>query len=512
MQQESAFPVRWRYFMVFVVCAYTLAQLFADPYLRSWDSYYYVLQLDTLFKTGVLQYPDGNLLSYILYPLKYLGFGAENALRLWMAFSFLLYMLPLVWMTRRFKMSEAVLFLLTWALMSPTLVYISLGLPKMFCFLICFNFMFWLMLRGKGLSFAWAALACLAVFLHRSALVYVGVCVLYMLCANFSRRTWKKVFIAGALAVLGLGLYLWLWPYAVWSGDLTRLELEYMTPSIFSLVLRHSFPMGMKLELLLALVFMLLVLIKFRREWRNLVFPLMLLAVSFCPAFGPDGLNFGARFGILLPSMLLLSFIWLYDKTAITEKTQIPARKRVWIPIMICICFLASFRLEYGANKHRVLPYEVYEQVICGLGDKKFPMLIVSKAMHTFFKFKTGRPSFSFEPEWHWDKTQVWRLFTGASAEELLPFVSEQCKAYVEPVHTQACGGRYYPTALMREDCYYTMRQKVLEKNEPYWLVSKMQNDILNPHAKRPHFLYKKYKNEDPNDPFPACPPEGCVE
>lgn len=510
MQAQPSLPTKWLYGISFLLSAAIAFQLFSDEFLRGWDSYYYALQIDAWFKNGFLKYPDGNLVHLLVTPLKLFGLGAENTLRLWVSLSQFLFLVSFIRLLRFIKTQDYVLFIFSWAALSPLLMYISLALPKTFAFLLCFNFVFYYSLKKKTNYILWTLFACLSVILHKVAIVYVSVSALYLLW-NKGDRIPKKAMVA----VLGTAAVFVAWQlfgnYAVHWGDLTRLDLSAgLLPGVFNLVFRMSFPFALKLETISSLLIISILFVKFRHLKEELFFSTLLLFPSFCPALGPGALNFGERFGILFPYFSLLSCILILKEAPSEQKKPLVWTFRTKLLMLVFLCGLGYFRLDYGHPESHVVKHEKTLPYLCALKDKDIPLLIAGKTFSYFYKFKTGKETFSFYPEDHWDKTLIWRLFTGASPEEVKPFLPAKCQAYVLSLdENPACGPMPSPSFLIREDCYALLRETPdPEISFPFFLS--MRNDVNNPYQKRPAFLYRKYTKYAMEDPFPACPPEGC--
>ena len=132
MVNKKEIPSWCLYFFACLIAGICWLQLSTDSYLRGWDSYYYALQIDTWFKKGALKYPDGNLVHLLVTPFKYLGLSAEASLRLWVSLTTFIFLASVARLTQFLKSPASILFIFSWAAISPMLVYISIALPKTF--------------------------------------------------------------------------------------------------------------------------------------------------------------------------------------------------------------------------------------------------------------------------------------------------------------------------------------------------------------------------------------------
>jgi len=171
------------------------------------------------------------------------------------------------------------------------------------------------------------------------------------------------------------------------------------------------------------------------------------------------------------------------------------------IIIFTGIIITGYFHLNYSyPQKQQIKYYEEYEKLISHINDKKVPMLIAHKRFNYYYKYKTGNEAFSYEPEKHWDKKRIWRFMYGATPEEIFFYMPEYC-SWDSDYILQFSGSHY---VLIREDCYFDMRNSVQEEQNPE-LYNTLWNNEINPSIPRPTFLYKKLK-ENKNEEFPAMP------
>lgn len=513
MKKDTFFVPSWLFYSIsLLVCCISAWQLWSEPFLRGWDAYFYALHADAWFSNaGEWQFSGGNILYLLLTPLHWLGLGAENALRCWQSFSLFLLTIPFIWQLRSFKSAVLSVVLFAWVLFSPTLIYIDIGLMKTMAFLICFAFAFWFSIQNKPNLWAWALFSVAAVCFHRAAVPYVAVSAVYILLKYAGRWNLLKMSgLAGALLV-SMAAYFLIWPDSISAVDVSRISSMRLTPGVISLLLRDSFPADMRGEIICTLLVMLILLGVFikRKDWR-VWYPLFLLGISFCPAFGREALCLGERLGLLFPFMSMLScaFLMTGEETHLSTDAGFPK----WGMALLAVLLLAvgSLRLNWGHPLERNQSYEQYATTICHLQKYHIPMLITDKGFPYFYRFKTGKLAFPFEPEDHWDKTQIWRLIRYLPSEYLFKYASAQCRDKIIVMKEDpGCSPLPYELSLIRGDCYEEIRSKANIEQDHYLLYF-MTNDSWHPYQKRPLFLYRQYKNKSMEGPFSPCPPQGC--
>lgn len=511
MKKTSIVPSWFFYFISLLVCCITLYCLWNEPFLRGWDAYFYALKTNTWFVRGEWQFSGGNILYLLLTPLHWLGLGAEDALRCWQSFSLFLLTIPLIWQLRSFKSSILAIGLFAWVLFSPTLIYIEIELLKTMAFLICFSFAFWFSIRRQPSLLGWALCSAAAVGFHRAALPYIAVSAVYMLWILAGRRRMVTILGLAVGLLLSTAAYFFIWPDSIAAVDLSRVSAMRLTPGIISLLARFSFPIDMRGEILCTFLVMLILLgSMIKRKDHRVWYPFFLLLISFVPALGNEALCLGERFGILFPfiSMLSCSFLLSKEQTRLQKDGSFSK----WKMLLVAVLLLAvgALRLNWGHPLGRNQSYEEYAAEICHLRKHHIPMLITEKSFPYFYRFKTGKLAFPFEPEDHWDKTQIWRRLKYLSPDILFKQASAQCRDKIIVLGEEAgCPPLPYSATLIREDCYEEIRSKDILAKEPV-LFQLFTNDILYPFKKRPLFLYRQYKNNSVEDPFPPCPPSGC--
>ncbi|MCL2144646.1 MAG: hypothetical protein FWH43_04035 [Endomicrobia bacterium] len=490
--------------------AILLLQLLGDKFLRGADAYHYASQALFWFNTGEVRNPDSNIIHRIVGLLQYSGSSAETSLKLWTAVSYFLFLSAFVLLLKDFKSKFFAALIFVWAALSPSILFICIELPKTFLFLIFFNLVFYFLKKevhspvlheAAGYmkykhKFALAAGLFICLLIHKMALLYIGVICLYLFIRKRFDKSidFKKILIVLASGLLLAAVYKFLIIDHFHISDIFRLESLNFMPGIISLFLNGALSPVLKAEFVLAAVLTGFLFYFNKSELKTLLLPLLLMLTAFIPAMGKEALSFGERFGLLFPYLFVLSAAYLLEN----KNTQM--LKNIQL-IFICAAIMIAgfFHLSYSyPQNHRVKIYEEYEKLISQIYGKDIPMLITHKSFNYYYKYKTGKEAFSYEPEKHWDKKRIWRFVYGATPEELFFYMPEYCSWDSE--YILQFPDSYY--TLIREDCYFDMRSSVQEEQNPELYNTLWYNEI-NPSTPRPAFLYKKHK-EDKNSEFPT--------
>lgn len=454
--------------------------------------------------------------------------------------------------------------LLLWPLASPSLLFCAVEFPKTFSFLPPFALALALagprLLPGRAL----AALALLAVacLLHKMGLVYLAACCAGALClylplprgaagplpakkraALTAALPWLAA--AGAVVAGAALLSALLLPDAARLADLLRLKGSRLTPGVIALLLEPNLPVAIRAELVLALAALALMLLyrpganELGASWpgaRAKLFVLCLALPSFLPALGDEPFGFGERFGLLLPVMTALAGACLApsgtggaadagagrakaaskdagqdkDKTECTGAAGCgvasgtarasAALPLAWAGLVLLVLALSPFRLDWAYPARLNPPYAEYERVSEMLRPLDIPMLVAHRGIHYYYKFRTGRDAFSYEPEAHWPENRVWRLVYGVTATELHAHLPPEC-GWASGLAEHFPGTPY---SLLREDCYRSFRGAVRQPHNPE-LHALLWESPMNPSEPRPAFLYAKHADEEDGE-FSALP------
>ncbi len=483
-------------------------QLRHDLFLRGTDAYYYALQSDFWFRTGKVKIPDSSFIHRLLGILQYTGLGAENALRLWTAFS--VFLLALLVARAAEKMRQGVVYaaVVAWAILSPTALFCAIEFPKQFSLFLVIGALPLILRQKKS---AWGMLlplwAAVALLLHRAAGVYfiflLGGAAIFIGLKRIKVADRLRILKAALAIVIILAGYIFLIGDHAGFGDLLRIHQVSFAPGIISLLLRENLPLAIKLELAVSgglALYMLAGLLRNKTtpvRWKIATFGLLLPA--FLPCWGAEVFSVGERFAIFLPLAVLVLLPSLHYALPKREPAKEPGKAFILSLVFVSAALSICFRLNI-AQPLRISPdYAGFQVMVDELNPKAIPMLIAHQGFNFFYKFKTTRESFSYEPEDHWNKQRVWRLLYGLSPSEInyfLPDDSDWEKEFIVRLNMP-------PYFLIREDVYEQLRNNVTKETAPD-IYALLNETTLNPSQKRPAFLYAKHKSDDPHDEFTA--------
>lgn len=480
----------------FVVSLVLYIILYHNKYLLGYDSYYYALQADWWFKTGHVRIPDSSFIHRAAGLLMFTGVNAETAVRIWMSFSVFLFLATFVLALRRCKSEMLALILFCIAVVSPSMLFIAIEFPKTFSFMIVFNLLFLAIKDGRINYMLLISVMFVSVLCHKISLVYSGLILAALLLPEIIKQ--KKAalkYIAGSAVffIVFFLVYVFLIRDHVRIEDLFRLRGKNLMPGIISLLMEQNLPASIKIEIIAAILLPVFLLIKYKPDANALALPGLLILTAFIPAFGREAFNFGERFAVLLPWLTLLSIIYVF-----MDKEFTAPGKALSAVVAILAVAAGCFRLYYAYPQKLNAPYEGYDKIINEISAKDAHMLIVNRNIHFYYKYKTKRNAFSYEPEDFWDKTKIWRLVYGVTPEEFYVYLPKECgweSPYILSLTVK-------PYTLIREDCYEVMRNGI-KKDENEDLFDLLWNNDMNPSKKRPVFLYKKHK-KDEDEEFPA--------
>lgn len=479
MTHKSLSPL-W-FFILASISVGTLCcvQFYGNEFLQGWDAYYYLLKTTAWFKHNQWAVADGNFVHLLLSPFKWLGFSPQQAWQLWTGVSIICFLLSFSKNVRTIKKPVWAAVIFTWAALSPSLFYLAVDFPKTFLALICFNFVFFYTITKKPIP--WCLFACATILLHKIMLPYVGLCSLWLFWQNRQKENHRLVW--GAIGILGI---FWLLlqqtaPFSITLADLTRFTGGNLTPGILYLIGQMSLPSGLRLELILSLLLGIAMLWRYPKPTRY-------IALGWLPALLPVGsaetFGLGERTALLLPYMMMLSCLYLAD-TLPNVKRKI--RWYGWLLIAGGMLLVAFFRPGYALPSAQ---QENEQNLLLANALRPYQpaLLITNRRFSYFYKFHTGLESFPFEPEDDWDKTAIWRLVSGTTAQTLRPFLPANCQKYMHEIRLPAGGASGH--ILLREDCYVALRADVTPNVVPLYPL--LHTNTINPWKQRPAFLRKK--------------------
>ncbi len=467
-------------------------RLSQDKFLRGTDAYYYALQADTWTRTGDVRIPDSSPLHRLIGATQKLGVSTETSIRIWIAiFIFIGTLGPLFLMKGKPLLLQ--ILVVGWSLLSPSLLFNAIEFPKMFMMMAWIPLWF-LIPRSNRFYVPLLLFVCLlTLILHKSALLMIAP---FLLVSSISsifplRRlpseTWVLIMAPVLLLLFG---YIVFWSDRFHLTDFQRLSFENLNWGLIRLFNLNSLPVAIKLELALSLL-MAGILVRQSRNWKALalLFPILL------PFGGEEVLGVGERYSLLLPQLTILLWSLSSWETARTMNRQAVSAFFVFTTLVG-----SWWRLDTSHPLSVDPPFSDYKRISDRLHSREIPMLIAHRGLNFGYKFWTKKESFPYEPESHWEKTKIWRVAYGISADEFNYHLPETC-GWSSP-NLEALPVVGY--TLIREDCWETFRAKIDPSLNPE-LYSRVFETWQNPSKKRPAFLYEKHK-KDLSSEFPSRP------
>ena len=473
------------YLIIFAIIA-CLWSLFSFQFLIGFDAYYYALQSKEWFQTGKVLIPDPSIIHRIIGAMQYTGIAAETAFKYWLTISYALFCFT-YWIGVKSIKSNIKVILVSFLLLSPSIILICIEFPKTFLLMSLFNLTIYILNKNK--NHLWLIPICLgSIVLHK-----MGIVLSFLFCfgyigtkKNILKKVKENYFFVLIIVIFGIILL-----YLNIATQFNRVDFTYVIPGLVSLLKNPSFNFILKCEFVFYIFILTLLVFKLKPSLDELIITLSLLSSIFIPALGSEGFNIGARFALLCPYICLLGF------SLILKKYDVKVEKK-WFITVICIALiLIPFRLYWSYPNKNQQHYKKYDELIYSMKQVVVPeMLIAYKNFHLYYKFKTGNESFSFEPESHWDKSRIWRLVVEVNRSQFFYYLSNE---ELSQSSIYSLGNKH---TLIREDLYQLFKSKVKkENNKDLYLL--LQDHAKNPAQKRPAFLLAKYKVED-DDPFSA--------
>ncbi|RAP32069.1 hypothetical protein DID76_01495 [Candidatus Marinamargulisbacteria bacterium SCGC AG-414-C22] len=459
----------------------------AYTYLLGFDAYYYALQAKEWFFTGEVLIPDTSVIHRLVGLLQFLGLTATTAFKVWTIISYALFCFT-YYLTIRSANRSCVVALTLFAVLSPSLIFICIEFPKTFLFMTVFNCLYYILNQNKHPLWL-IPIAVVAMLSHKMGLIFTAIfAVGYMLQNKHILYHKKKYITWGCIA--GIMVIVLMLPHIM--VQFSRVSLASLTPGLLSILQHPNFPVSIKIECVAYIVLAIVMLVTMKPKITDLVLPIALFSMAWVPALGDEAFNIGARFAILMPYTMLLSYSMLLTKYPVKLRKQ-------WLMMAIVVgLIIIPFRFRWAYPTTYDINYQSYDHLITQITERVTPeMLIVHKNFHLYYKFQTGHDCFSFEPEKHWDKTRIWRLVIDVSRSQFYYYLATDHDW--TDLSLYSLGNQ---VTLIREDVYQQFKQKINPENDPE-LYDTLNDHNKNPSKQRPAFLLAKY-NEKDKGPFSA--------
>lgn len=450
------------------------------------DAYYYALQARFWAETGHVKIPDISPIHRLIGLMHRMGMTVESAFWTWIVASLVVATaVPIVLRLRsRKKISVLDLLLMIGLAISPTTLFVAIEFPKMMSMLMIVPLWFWAWTWGRKGPFVSIALAWFSAVLHKSAMALAA--------------CWTA---AGAI--------LFFLPHTIPAGSQVAGGVAFLhnwSPGIVSLLRQPGLPKIIRLEFVLVGILFMTVCLQFWRrnptQRRMLLLPTSLILPAFLPLPTTEVMNTAERLAIMFPYLAWVGVLFLRSQSETPDIRGFSGHHRKIAIGCAAVALMAwSYRLQIGHPRHLDPDYAGIAKVSDELEHHDVPMLIANKSLAYFYKYKTMREAFPFDPEDHWNKARIWRVVYKITPDELNYYMPETCHyggTQVIPLDTPD----YH---LVREDCYAGMRGKITPQQDED-LYQRLQTTPMNPSQKRPRHLIPKHR-ADSDSEFPTIAP-----
>lgn len=478
-------------------------QMKQSAFLPGVDAYYYALQIKFFAQTGTLKIPDSSLLLPLMGLTAGFGWSYEHTIIFWTLLIqlgcgvslFIAYLL----IHGKNHNSAILALLLAWVILSPTLAFTCIAFPK-YAFSIIFLPLWPVGLTNHRLwpvSLAAVILACVS---HLTMIGLLGLILFGLILWGVTHlnSNLKKPLgfsaIAGLILIIGLVLSKFFL-----LADLKRIEFQGLQPSLWTFFSRGSLPLLLKAEVAVVCIIS-IILVAFSAKAKPKI-----ISGFWLPLFGflllvPLGSK--EVMGIPERLSLLLPFITICSLAGIGKKFLVSAKGASYAFTVGMLVLVAIFPKGYQDSVYpdRLNPdYQLYDQITGEIARREIPMLITHQGLNYYYKYRTMKESFPYEPESHWPKRKIWRIVFGVTPSQW---------AYYLPDEYLWGSGTLYdlagPYALIREDGWNEFREKIKLCPDDE-LKNIVLDSWLNPSRLRPEFARKRAEQDDDGE-FSAYP------
>lgn len=501
--------------LLFLLFASRYVFLSGQAFLNGPDAYYYALQIKFFIADGVLKISDSSPLLQLMGFTAKLGFSPEQTIILWTILIQLLCGIS-VFAAYRLMHGQEVSgiipgLLVVWTVVSPTLTFTCIEFPK-YAFALIFLPLWPVVLANKHwwpVSAGAVILSCIShltmigilMVLLAGLAVFWGFPPLFGAKACSKRIRFQWLMVIGAvllLTVAGIigGKYFLL-------ADLKRIQLQGLQPALWTFASRGELPFWLKAEVLGAAIVCIILSVKAFRDkgWVNVRLSVLLWLpfVAFLlivPLSSKEIMGIPERLCLALPltSVALLACLRLNFGRSL----------RIFFVTLalLILTFIIAFPKGYfhAAHPNRLNPdYALYDRVTAAVSGRDIPMLIAHQGLNYYYKYKTMKESFPYEPESHWPKLKIWRIVFG---------ITPSTWAYYLPEQDLWGGDRLIKLpgtySLIREDLWVQFRERVRTSQDEE-LRTLVFYSWFNPSQKRPEFARKRAE-KDTDSEFSAFP------
>jgi hypothetical protein len=476
--------------------AYFVYFLHQFRYLPGTDAYYYALQTQSLLDTGHLKVPDTPVLYYTMAILCRAGLSIEASFKAVLSAIFIIYSAGLWGLVLRLKRASWPLGLLVSVSSGSLIAFHVIEFPRLSLGLATVPFWFLLLAAPKKGHLWWLASLLIACSLVHVTLLFLAIVFALAVAIDSAKLAgnWARVFsaknviIACAGCVLIAALVVSMWP-GLW---LRVADLRLGVPGIVAF-LGHENDVPGDLKIVVpALWFLLLAMFVINskngsRQWWYLAFAV--LGIPFWPSSDPSLLGLAGRLALLFVFVATPLVLVLLDEISDSGGTNLQY-SHARLPLALIAIVVAAI-LPVRMDDYRTVvggyDYGSYEKVVADLRNETIPMLIAHRGLDFFYSYRLRRDAFHFDPEPGWKQSDIWRVATRVTPEEVAYYAPTTCQ-WSETART-------IPDTdylLVREDCWEQLRKNVNPKDNPDLYVE-MWEDSENPSQVRPAFLLAKH-------------------
>lgn len=479
-------------------------QMKQAAFLSGVDAYYYALQIKFFVKTGALKIPDSSPLLHLMGWTAKLGLSYEHTIILWIVFiqfaCFISILIAYRLIHGKKYRSLFIAPIVTWVVLSPTLAFTCIEFPK---YAFSFIFLpFWpvgmIHKRLWPVSIGAVILSCVS---HLTMICILALVLCGLLIAGITRmksnRIKKPLLIAGSIGLVGsFGL---IFGKFFLLSDLSRIHFQGLQPSLWTFFSRTGLPLLLKIEVLVGVIInVILIIWAIKGKSQNLVrfwtpFIIFLLVV---PLGSQEVMGIPERLCLMLPLLTISSLMGVQINLSGLAKTL------SYLGVCLALVVVALFPKLYlnWVHPDRLNPdYPLYDQVTTAIARRQIPMLIAHQGLNYYYKYKTMKESFPYEPEAHWPNGKIWRVVYGVTPSEW---------AYYLPEKFLWGSGLLFslpgPYSLVREDCWEQFRKGVYSAADDE-LKDLVFHSWLNPSERRPEFVRKRAEKDNDGE-FSAYP------
>jgi len=412
IKKQYHLPIAY-FLAVSVVVIYWIAQVFRSPVADGFDGYYYVMQVNHLFREGAMHSSD---FSLIYLPLILLGlvFPPLLSYKITVVLIGVLFTLSGYRFVRKSGSRAMALMAVFYILLSPSVLFFTLQFPKnLLGILVLLNFLSCLKGRKSRRAVLWFILLA---FSHRLAFCMGLACLLFSLAVG--RKILKYI-----IPSLFLLLIVLLIPGLLNIFDFQRIifnDLDlfgYWGPvEFYQLWDLWRQPSWIFDFLFIHLILILSLLHFVKRKFRipELYYLILLLVVPLW-AYSSGSLSYR----LSLNGFLLLPLIYFsFSDTGAEKKAMIP---------LLSISFLFAFFPRYDHSKFNP-PIETYRDISSAINEelhgREVDLVIAHKGIKEQIILNTDLEASNWAPEEYTDST--YRVFTGISDYLLLQYLDSR--------------------------------------------------------------------------------------